>query len=652
MEETPMAKVHTGADVKRQFKKLSEVDIQAYSDDVSFRKGYDSYFQHAIVEATLSESVLRAFCHSSSGSPYRVEATLLPAGDKSAHKVVSAGCNCPRGGFCKHLVALLLTWIHQPERFVVRSWLMARLDEKSREELLALLEQLVQRQPDIAPMVELLIELPLASPAQGKNRPGRGKERTLDPSTLQSQVDSAFYNAGEGWGAASRVAAELERLCDIGKSFAEAGEWANAQVVYATIAEETVIQYEGLHDEGQVSWILGKCAAGLVACLNAQSTLPKREQLDAEEREELLTTLFDLWKFGSNYGGIGVDVAGAIAANGTAHERKRVEAWLRVEMSPGQDSSRTWRNRSVVDFVVKLKQAEHSSDEDVLEEYRNAGLHKELTEKYLQLGRENEALGVAQAHLTEPMDVTWCAEQLLQLGEAWREQALAFVDLRLNEVKPALQEKSQDFTKAHTVDTYRRWLSEKYLLYGKAKQALDMELTRFQAYPDNTTYRSVRAVAQEAGQPEEVWSGLRPRLIQRLEQQSRWGALVSIYLDEGEVGQALSALAEMERAPRIPLYGYGYRAEAAPSHYQAQVAEAAEESYPDEALRLYKRVVQRLIDGRGRENYQQATGYLARVRRLYQKLGREPEWQAYMTALRNSNKSLRALKEELDKSEL
>src|SRR5258708_36459830 len=111
---------------------------------------------------------------------------------------------------------------------------MARLDEKSREELLALLEQLVQRQPDIEPMVELLIELPLATPAQGKNRPGRGKERTLDPSTIQSQVDSAFYNAGEGWGAASRVAAELERLYDIGKSFAEAGGGAKRQGLDST----------------------------------------------------------------------------------------------------------------------------------------------------------------------------------------------------------------------------------------------------------------------------------------------------------------------------------------------------------------------------------------------------------------------------------
>ena len=35
-----MAKIQTGADVKSQFKPLSEADIQAYSDDASFRKGY------------------------------------------------------------------------------------------------------------------------------------------------------------------------------------------------------------------------------------------------------------------------------------------------------------------------------------------------------------------------------------------------------------------------------------------------------------------------------------------------------------------------------------------------------------------------------------------------------------------------------------
>src|SRR2546429_447885 len=53
-------------------------------------------------------------------SPYRVEATLCPTGGKSARTLADTFCSCPRGGFCKHLVALLLIWLHEPESFVVR----------------------------------------------------------------------------------------------------------------------------------------------------------------------------------------------------------------------------------------------------------------------------------------------------------------------------------------------------------------------------------------------------------------------------------------------------------------------------------------------------------------------------------------------------
>jgi len=644
-----MAKVQNGADLKGQFEPLSEDDIQALTDGASFHKGYQSYLNHALVEPTLSESVLRAWCHGSRGSPYRVEATLCPTSGKSARTLADTFCSCPRGGSCKHVVALLLIWLHEPESFIVRSGLMGRLSTKSHEELISLLEQLMRRQPDIEPLVEVLIELPLVSPAQEEKRSGKGRERTLDPSAIQSQVDSAFYDAGEGWEAAGRAAFDLERVCDIGKSFVEAGQWANALVVYTTIAQETASQYDMLQDEGQLSWIMRECAVGLVECLNAQSLLPQEEQLDPEDREELLTALFDLWKFGNNYGGVEATIAATIAQKTTKQEQERIEAWLRREMKPEHDSSSRWHNPSIVHFLVTLKQAGGSSEEDVLDEYRNAGLYKELAEKCLHLGRVNAALEIAQANVTEPMDVTRFAELVLKLGETWREQTLALVETKLNEVEHTTKDNPKHFTSVHAVDTYRHWLSEKYLLYGKAKQALDIERVRFQINPQETTYHSVQSAARATSQPEALWSGLRPQLLQTLEQQNRWGALVSIYLQEGEVGLALSALAEMEHTPTTSPSGYGYHAGVASSQQQVQVAQAAEEHYPNDAIRLYKRVVQTLIGERGRESYRQAASYLTRIKLLYQKQGPESEWLTYMTNLRTSNKSLRALKEELDK---
>ncbi len=297
---------------------------------------------------------------------------------------------------------------------------LGQLKKKSREELLFLLEQLLEREPNIEPLVELLIGLQLATTMQEEKKPGKGRERTLDPSTIQRQVNLAFYHAGEGWNAASRAAAELEPLYDIGRGFAEAGEWANAQVVYATVARETIMQYEQIHDEGQLSWVLGECAAGLVECLDTQSTLPPQEQLDTTAREALLSALLDLWKFGHEYGGIEVDLVGAIARHATEQERKGVEVWLRQEIRSGQDFSSHWRNRYIVTFLVTLKSAESFSDEDILKEYRKVGLYKDLTEKLLQHGRANEAQEVARTELTEPTDVTWFAEQLIQSGSEWQ----------------------------------------------------------------------------------------------------------------------------------------------------------------------------------------------------------------------------------------
>lgn len=639
-----MAQNQTGADLQKQFKPLSEADIRASTDDKSYERGYDYYLNQNISEPILSEAVLRAFCHGSQRNPYRVEATLLQASDKeSDHKLAIVNCSCPRGGFCKHIVALLLTWLHRPESFIIRSGLMARLSMKSHDELVALLQELMQRQHDIQPLIEVLMELPLGPTAQETKQPGKGRERTVDSSAISRQVSRAFDNAGDEWDSASDIAYELERIYQIGESFAEVGQWANALVVYATIGQEAVAQYEDIHDEGQVSSVIGECAAGLVACLSAQSTLPQDDQLDESEREDLLSALFDLWKFSYDYGGVEVNIPATIAQHATKEERESVEMWLRQEI---KESSLASRNSSVVNFLVTLKQASHSSEDDILAEYRHAGLYKELTDKLLEFGRADEALSVAQANLTEQLQVTKFAEQLLTLGETWAEPALALVETRLAQAERIAQSNPKDFTIGRAVSNYRHWLSEKYLLYGKTQQALDMELARFQADPDQYTYYTVQSTAQASGQSQIAWSDLQPRLIKTLEQKGRWGSLINIYLKEGEVGLALSALAEISGS------SYSYRSGISLDSYQLQVAQAAETQYPNDAIRLYKPMVEALIRGRGRENYQKAASYLIRIKALYQKQDQESEWHTYITNLRNSNKSLRALKEELDKKDL
>ena len=524
--------------------------------------------------------------------------------------------------------------------------LFRKLQKKSQEELVALLEQLVQRQPETETLLELLVELPLGeASAQAKQR----LNRTIDPAAIRSQVDVAFDRAGTDWDAAGRAAVDLEQASAIGHDFAQACAWTNAQVVYGTLAEEILAQYDLYRDEGQLSWVLGECANGLLACLKAQSDLPQGERLKEDERETLLSSLLTLWHFGDRSGGITSDLAPTMVALATASERTRLDAWVRENMPPGQDTSSQWRNRGLVSFLALLKQAQGSTQDEVLAEYRQAGLYAELAERYLQLGRQSEALAVAQEYLTETFEITRFAERLLRSDEQWRNQALVLVEKRLAEALTAAETTPKDLMRPHTIDTYRRWLSEQYRLAGHIQQALEVERARFQAHPDEATYRAVRTVVQADGQESNRWPELRTQLLQTLSQQRSWVALASIFVDEGEVEQALAALKEGERTQRVLAYGSG----SSPfSTLRVRVAQAAEEGYPDEAVQMYACVVEELIALRGRENYQQAAAYLSQMKKLYQKMGREKNWETYLAGLCSNYKSLRALKEELEKKGL
>ena len=151
------------------------------------------------------------------------------------------------------------------------------------------------------------------------------------------------------------------------------------------------------------------------------------------------------------------------------------------------------------------------------------------------------------------------------------------------------------------------------------------------------------------GQADDRWPGLRQEMLAELKGKEAWGELLQIHLSEGEVAEALAALAALEQPARKPSGdpGYQYNYTWLLPTYRIQVAEAAEQDFPDQAREIYAHAAERLIDQRGRDNYQRAAEYLARVRRLYERQDRHQDWLDYIAALRDRTRSLRALKEEL-----
>jgi uncharacterized Zn finger protein len=110
-----------GADIKDQFKPIAEHDVEMTAGLDFYWRGETYFIEKRISDAKIRGSEITARCEGSAGGPYLVHATLSPADDPIAPSLGPCSCDCPREGFCKHIVALLLTWVNTPERFVVES---------------------------------------------------------------------------------------------------------------------------------------------------------------------------------------------------------------------------------------------------------------------------------------------------------------------------------------------------------------------------------------------------------------------------------------------------------------------------------------------------------------------------------------------------
>src|SRR5215210_5177821 len=93
--------------------RLTEAHVREMASEKSFERGVDYYRDGAVFEPVRQALELRAQCEGSDYEPYQVSATLTKSG------IAETSCTCPYdyGGVCKHIVALLLTYVHKPQAF-------------------------------------------------------------------------------------------------------------------------------------------------------------------------------------------------------------------------------------------------------------------------------------------------------------------------------------------------------------------------------------------------------------------------------------------------------------------------------------------------------------------------------------------------------
>jgi uncharacterized Zn finger protein len=638
------------------FAPLSDDAVAKQTDSGSFSRGKTYFRGKRIFNAVRRGNTIRARCRGSSGGPYRVEATLATADQKKQRNPVSYACDCPRGGFCKHVVALLLTWIDKPEAFEVRPPIGELLAGKSQEELVALIEAMVAKDPDLEPLLELP---PPAALKPGDAPVDEAAIRRLIAAAMNSgrDYDNDGYGYGNGYGSrdrydyyddydnSSRVASELEPVITLAEGYAEGGHWRNGLLVAATLVEELTPALDDYADDnGDLSTLLLRSGATLAACLAAQEQLPPEQRLNDDERARLIDAVLAIWN--ADVEGDGLDESESppevIGKYATQAERTHVRDRLRATLVPPTGDSWTHQshNRGVIWFLSLLKGEGGLSDEELLDEYRNAELWEDAAYLLLEKERVEEAIGLAARKIDAAGQLTAFADRVLASNDpSWVQRAIALVDDRLWEREGKRLQDDQ---------TLREWLERRYREHGQPEKALALAESRFKTAPSKATYDAVKSAALAIDQSRNSWAELRPKLLAALAKGKSWYVLIEIHLDEGNIPEALAALTKSEKPTRTGQGLWGDYFMASPESYSARVAKAAEKEFPTEAIRIYQKLAEQKIAMRNRGSYQEAASYLVLVMRLLEGNGREAEWKGFITDLRTQNKSLRALREELD----
>jgi uncharacterized Zn finger protein len=572
--------------------KVTDQTIRRHVGERSLSLGERYVQDGAVFNARRQGQVLKARCQGSRDQAYQVEVTLAKKGVASAH------CSCPvgGGGQCKHVAAVLLAWRHQPEEFTEVEDLDTALGRRSKEELIALIKQLLRREPDL----ELLLDMPL---------PGAAPAGTsVSPDAYRRQAQAAFHgHDGYEWGAASDIANDLDAVKEVGDEFLRRGDHAGAAAVYEGILAAVLDNYTTVHDEeGDLHGVVGDCAEGLGACLEAET--------DPARRETILRAFFELQRFDLDQGGIGLsDRLPEVEENLTPEERRTLAGWVRGAMAHARD----WSRKALAGWLLDLE-ADTLDDEAFLRVCKETGRVHDLIDRLLQLGRLEEATREAE------QAVDW---DLLRLADL-------FVSRRHGDVAERLirerSEKSQD-------TRLLEWLKKRALDHKDPAAALELAERVFRVRPSLEDYKEIRKLAKKVGR----WDDLRPRLLEFLQGQRFTYVLIPVYLDEGEIDRALEAV----KSERSAVYGYGFG-------MALEVAKAAEKARPEAALEIYRRKAEGLINQRGRGAYQEACRFLKKVRDLYQRLGKGAAWTKYVGQLREQHRSLRALQEEMTRAKL
>ncbi len=579
---------------------MDESRVRDHSSPESFRRGEDYYLQGMVLSMTRRGGALHAEVAGSDLAPYNVRVSFDEAG------VTDAACDCPYdwGGWCKHIVAVLLAHARDPEEVRELPALEETLSGLDRDRLQELLLKLAEREPSLARVIEGELSLPAPQEA-----------RTVNPEAIRRRIRAGIndmdYGHYEDYWSPTGDLDEARRVLDGAWDFIRADDGRNALAVLEAITEEYIearktLDWEMVGDYGgELMEFFEEVGAALTEALLIVDDLAPRE------REDWWAKL-DVW--------LG-DLEGYVAGDAFDAALRAVEqGWFYpplVRVLEGELPDDEFFEELLDDTltIARLNVLERRGRH---EEYlRLSEAANETTDHAVmlaRLGRVEDAVEYGLERLATP-------EQALTVAEALRDKDAPEAALRVGERGLSLEGRK---------GLLAVWVRDLAEGLGRRDLALRAAVAAFHANQDLSSYRRTRELAGER------WPEYREQLLDHLRRNISYYPTgpVDVFLHEDLISDAIAAV---EESPVEALV--------------ARVAGAAIESHPGWVIETCNKKAGEIMDEGRSKYYADAIDWLEKSRDTYLSSGREEEWLVYLDELidRHQRKyKLRPMLENLD----
>jgi uncharacterized Zn finger protein len=589
---------------------LTEAVIQRHANANSFSRGKAYYDSGAVFDIVQRDNQIQAAIEGSEVQPYRVNLQFDAGG------ITAAACSCPYAfdGWCKHIVATLLTCIHQPEEITPRPSLVQLLDRLDHLQTQRLVQALVKDHPELMDAIDYHITLltptsptPTTGKTTGKTKPPR--RTAIDPTPFRRQVKQIVR---EGISAAEEgyeddlVTQELLGLIDKAEEFTEQEDCQSAIAILEAITSACADEWDELADYGYDS-------DEIVSYLNeAWSNAILSDELAPEQAVHLQEMLSE-WQ----------DSIGSFALCLMALEQgwdyPPLQRVLQGEITPQgawEDESPNFADDlALVRLHILDRQSRH---QEYLHLALAEGQAKEYLIKLVQLGQIETAMSAAPDLLTTQAEAYAFAKVLREQQQVTEALAIAKVGLSLV-AKPPLDPLKVGFLSKtwHNSFEFASWTSDLAEGLGDTQTAIEARVIAFKEKSSLQDYNRIAALAGRR------WSRLKSDLLQNLRQANPWGeatAKVDIFLQEGLMDDAIDAVRSAYASDLVH-----------------RVMTAAMESHPEWVIAEGKKRAAPTMERGKADRYQDAVDWLKQVRLGYLQLGQQTEWAKYRQELVNAH---------------